>query len=137
MENRPKVGVGVIIIKDGKVLLGKRKNAHGDGTWSFPGGHLEFGESIETCAEREVLEEVGIKIRNLRIGTYTNDVFDKENKHYITLYVIAEHASGEPRAMEPEKCERWEWFEFGKLPKPLFLPLQNLIKQGFRPQKGL
>jgi 8-oxo-dGTP diphosphatase len=42
---RPKVGVGVIIKKDGKVLMGKRKNAHGDGTWSFTGGHLEFGEA--------------------------------------------------------------------------------------------
>ncbi len=46
MENkRPKVGLGVLIFKDGKVLLGKRKGAHGEGTWCPPGGHLEFGET--------------------------------------------------------------------------------------------
>jgi 8-oxo-dGTP diphosphatase len=39
MGDRPKVGVGVCIVKDNKVLLGKRKNSHGDGTWAFPGGH--------------------------------------------------------------------------------------------------
>ena len=55
-EKRPKVGVGVFVFKDGKTLLGKRKNAHGDGTWNPPGGHLEFNESIEQCAQREVLE---------------------------------------------------------------------------------
>ena len=65
MDERPKVGVGVIIIKDGKVLLGKRKNAHGEGSWSFPGGHLEFNEELFDCAKREVLEETGIKIKNL------------------------------------------------------------------------
>ena len=58
MESKcPKVGVGVAVVKDGKVLLGKRKNAHGEGTWSFPGGHLEYKESWEDCAIRETLEE--------------------------------------------------------------------------------
>ncbi|PIN92058.1 hypothetical protein CO154_01270 [Candidatus Pacearchaeota archaeon CG_4_9_14_3_um_filter_31_7] len=52
----PKVGVGVIVIKDNKVLLGKRKNAHGEGSLCFPGGHLEFNEKVEDAAEREVFE---------------------------------------------------------------------------------
>jgi 8-oxo-dGTP diphosphatase len=55
-ENRPKVGIGVFIFKDGKFLMGCRKGTHGAGTWSVPGGHLEFGESFEECAEREALE---------------------------------------------------------------------------------
>jgi 8-oxo-dGTP diphosphatase len=133
ITERPKVGVGVIVLKDRKVLLGKRKNAHGDGTWSFPGGHLEFGESVEACAMRETEEETGIAIKNIRQGTFTNDVFEKEGKHYITLFMLAEHASGVPEVCEPEKCERWEWFAWDKLPSPLFLPIQNLIKQGYKP----
>ena len=61
MDNRPKIGFGVIVIKDNKVLLGKRKNAHGEGFWCFPGGHLEFNEEIGDCAVREVKEETGIE----------------------------------------------------------------------------
>ena len=76
----PKVGVGVIVVRDGKVLAGKRKNAHGDGAWSFPGGHLELNEGVEECAKREVFEETGARVKNLRQGPYTNDVFEKEGK---------------------------------------------------------
>ncbi|MCC7432972.1 NUDIX domain-containing protein [Candidatus Peregrinibacteria bacterium] len=128
MSNRPKVGLGVIVIKDGKVLLGKRKNAHGEGTWCFPGGHLEFGESWEACARREVAEEAGINIKDLKFITATNDIFDQEEKHYITIIMISQYDSGEVKIMEPEKCEGWEWFEWEALPKPLFQPTQNLIK---------
>jgi len=56
MEMRPLIGVASIVIKDKKVLLGKRKNAHGAGTWAFPGGHLEFNDSIENYAKRELFE---------------------------------------------------------------------------------
>lgn len=135
MDNRPKVGIGVFIIRDNKTLLGKRKNSHGDGDWCFPGGHLEFNESWEDCAIRETLEETGLKIKNLRFGTATNDIFKKENKHYITIYMVADYVSGETKIMEPEKCEKWEWFEWDekKLPKSLFVPQQNLLKQNFNP----
>ncbi len=135
MEKRPKVGIGVIVIKDGKVLHGKRKNAHGAGEWCFPGGHLEFGESFEECARRETLEETGIKIKNIRLGTVTNDIFEKEDKHYITVYMVADHESGEAKVMEPEKCERWEWSGWDNPPKPIFLPETNLRKTGFDPFK--
>ena len=135
MNNRPKVGIGVIVIKDRKVLLGKRKNAHGEGSWSFPGGHLEFNESWEECAERETLEETGLKISNVRFVTATNDIFQFEKKHYITLFMIADYKSGELQILEPDKCEKWEWFEWDErtLPDPLFLPIQNLLKQNFVP----
>lgn len=62
MDNRPKVGVGVIVIKNNKVLLGKRKNSHGQGTWCFPGGHLEFNESWKNCAIRETKEETDVNV---------------------------------------------------------------------------
>jgi len=81
--NNVKVGVGVIVIKNKSILLGKRKGSHGAYTWNFPGGHLEYSESIFECAKREVKEEVGIEITNLRQGPYTNDIFMKERKHYI------------------------------------------------------
>ena len=133
MNERPKVGVAVIIIKDNQVLLGKRRNAHGAGTWCFPGGHLEFGETIQDCARREALEETGLVIANLRLTAYTNDMFEAEGKHYVTLFVVAEHNSGEPLGLEPAKCAGWEWFSWDSLPRPLFLPIENLLRQEFHP----
>ena len=87
MKNRPSVGVAVIVIKNGKVLLGKRKGSHGSGSWAFPGGHLEMNESIEACARREVFEETGISIHNIRYAAFTNDIFKEEQKHYESIAV--------------------------------------------------
>lgn len=131
---RPKVGVGVILIREGKILLGKRKNAHGHGSWSFPGGHLEWNESIAQCARREVREETGlINLTNLQYGPYTNDIFVHEHKHYITIFVVANSTKGDPQVMEPEKCETWQWIEWEHFPEPVFLPILNLRKQHFSP----
>lgn len=135
MNDRPTVGVGVCIIKDGQVLLGKRKNAHGEGSWNFPGGHLEFNESWEDCAKRETMEEAGISIKNLRFATATNDIFSVEGKHYITIFMIADYDSGEAKVMEPEKCDGWEWFDWHALPQPLFIPTENFYKSGYNPFK--
>lgn len=131
--NSPQVGVGVIIIKNNKVLLGKRKNSHGEGSWSFPGGHLEFNESWEECAKRETLEETGLDITNIRFAAVTNDIFQLEKKHYITIFMLSDYIGGEPQLKEPEKCEQWEWFDWDdiKLPRPLFLPIENLLKEKF------
>ena len=132
MDKRPLVGVAVIVIKDNRVLLGQRKNAHGAGTWAFPGGHLEFNESIEDCAVREVFEETGIRIKNLRYGPYTNDIFEAEGRHYVTLFLIADYDSGQPAVREPDKCEKWAWAEWPPSLQPQFLPIKNLLKQNFR-----
>jgi 8-oxo-dGTP diphosphatase len=132
-KERPEVGIGVCVIKDGKVLLGKRKNSHGGGSWSFPGGHLEMYETWEDCAKREVLEEADLRIKNTKFAGVTNDFFPEEDKHYVTLFIIAYYDSGELKTMEPEKCSDWNWFSWENLPQPLFRPILNLIKQGFDP----
>ena len=132
-RNRPQIGIAVIIRKGNKVLLGMRKGSHGSGAWSFPGGHLEFGEQIEVCAEREAQEETGALVLVVRRGPFTNDIFDEEHRHYVTLFVVADYVSGDIETREPEKCERWEWFDWKDLPRPLFLPIQNLLKTGFDP----
>lgn len=126
-NNRPKVGLGVYVIKDKKILLLKRKGAHGEGTWSPPGGHLEMGESFIQCAKRETKEEAGIEIKNIKLVGVTNDVFDKE-KHYITIAMTADIKSGKARIMEPDKSSDLDWFDIYKLPRPLFLPVKNFLK---------
>ena len=121
-----RVGVGVLIIRNGKVLMGKRKGSHGPGTWAPPGGHVEFNENPEKTAVRETLEETGLKVSSPKFVAITSDIHKKEKKHYITLYYICKYRSGEAKVMEPEKCEKWGWFEWNKLPKPLFLGIVNL-----------
>lgn len=129
-----RIGVGVIIIKDDKVLLGKRQGSHGSGTWSFPGGHLEFGETPEETALREVDEECGIIISNLRRGPYTNDIFEKENKQYVTLFILADYVSGSAEIKEPDKCLGWEWVSWDYLAKrELFIPIKNLLQEDYNP----
>lgn len=132
----PRVGIGVVVIKDNKILLGKRKGSHGAGSWCFPGGHLDFGETCEGCAIREVKEETGIEIKNITFAVATNDFMPKENKHYITIHMRSDYKSGKVKLLEPDKCERWEWFDLGSLPTPLFLPTNNALKQ-YNPLKNV
>ena len=128
---KPGVGVSCIIIKDNIVLIGKRKSINGDGKWAFPGGHIEIGESFEQCVLREIKEETGlqdIEIIDSKPFAVTNDIYNNE-LHYITLFFRAKCLSGNPENKEPEKCYGWEWVKWNELPTPLFLPIENLLKQ--------
>jgi len=123
---RTKMGVGIILIKDGKILMGRRKSSHGEGRWAPPGGHLEFGETIEACVIRELAEETGVTPLSQKQGPWTNDLM--EARHYVTLWVFVHQFEGTPELLEPHKCEGWEWFGWNNLPKPLFLSIENLVK---------
>lgn len=129
----PRIGVGVIILQQTKILLGQRIGAHGAHTWSFPGGHLEFNESWEDCAIREVREETGLDITDVHFAAVTNDRFLNENRHYVTIFMITNQCHGQVAVMEPDKCLGWDWFSWDALPEPLFLPIQHLIAQGYNP----
>lgn len=126
-----RVGVAAIIRREGRLLMGKRKGAHGASSWAFPGGHLEWHETVAQCAARELQEETGLVIypTSFKQLTFTNDIFSVDDKHYITLYMEAAWNDGEARIMEPAKCEEWGWFS--SPPEPLFLPVQNLLETGF------
>lgn len=133
MKNVVRVGTGVIVKKDNKILIGKRIGRHGENTWGFPGGHLEMYESLEEAAIREVLEETGLIVENIKVLTITNDIFKEEEKHYITIYLSCDYKGGEPRVLEPDKFLEWIWCEWDNMPEPLFLPIINLKKAGFSP----
>ena len=123
MSNKAvQVGIGVIVIKNKKVLVGKRKGSHAAGCYSFPGGHLDFGENWNECSLRELSEECGqgMKVRMRKFGNkdeffVTNDVMDDCGKHYVTIFMVADWLEGEPVNMEPHKCEGWEWIDYDQL----------------------
>jgi len=113
------------VLQHDQVLLGLRRGAHGAGTWSPPGGHLEFGEDPEACVRREAREEAGIELETCEFVGVTNDVFESERRHYVTLFFKATQFSGVPSVREPEKCDAWQWWPWASLPANLFLPLVN------------
>jgi 8-oxo-dGTP diphosphatase len=135
LTSPPRVGagVGVLVGRGDRVLLGKRVGSHGAGTWSAPGGRLEYGESFEACARRELREETGLELGPITCGPTTNDVFLEAGEQYVTVFVIAREASGTLENCEPHKCEGWSWFAWQALPEPLFPPLQSLLETGFTP----
>jgi 8-oxo-dGTP diphosphatase len=127
-----RIGVGVFVLKDGKFLVGRRLGAHGADSWSVPGGKLDFGETPEQTAAREVLEETGLQITNVRFGAYTNDILPEDGLHFVTLWMVSDWQAGEPTVTEPDKFVDLTWTDFGTLPAPLFQPFwEHLFQSQF------
>lgn len=123
----PRVGVALIVRRGRDVLLIRRAGVHGHGTWSTPGGHLDPGELPETCARREAREETGVEVGDIRFRAITNDLFESERRHYITIWMEGEFVSNEPAVRAPHEMSDVRWFDIEALPQPLFLSLANLV----------
>lgn len=144
MTNITKVGIGLAVLREVyndntfshfEVLMGKRKGSHGEGEWSFPGGHLDYLESFEDTAIRELAEEVGsdFEVENFRVVSVIN-LTEYDPKHYIDIGMSCWWVTGDPVTMEPEKCEGWEWFHIDELPSPRFATIDRILqgcKNGF------
>ena len=137
MEEKKKkmgVGVGVMILKDNKVLLGKRHEdpekasslLNGAGTWTMPGGKLEFGESFEEGAKRETMEETGITLKNVDVICINNDMV--ETAHFVTIGLFSDDFEGEPQVMEPDEITEWRWFDLKNLPSPIYFPSAKVLE---------
>ncbi|MFH1608640.1 MAG: NUDIX domain-containing protein [Patescibacteria group bacterium] len=127
-DKRPRGAVGVMVFKNGKILMGKRRDTatHGAGEYSFPGGKIELGESFFKALTRETLEEAGVNIKNIKFSCVTN-MEKHKGHHYVLVNFTAEWESGEPRSLFNEKIGEWNWFDLENLPSPLFYPTEVLI----------
>jgi 8-oxo-dGTP diphosphatase len=126
----PGVGTGTVIVKNGLILLLKRAGAHGSGTWAIPGGWLDKGETPREGAARECEEEIGCKVKIYEDLFWTNELFEEDDIHSLTLLMAGYITEGEPRIMEPEKCTAIEWVPTMEVLKmrnrgELFLPLAD------------
>jgi 8-oxo-dGTP diphosphatase len=124
-------------MRAGRILLMRRQRSHGAGSWSTPGGHLDFGESPEACAIRETEEETGLTVERPELFAITNDVFVEEGRHYVTLWMRAGAAHGEPAVRDRAEVADVGWFDPDALPAPLFLSFANLVAGRALPVEGV
>lgn len=132
---KPGVGVGVMVIENNKILLGLRNpnkekassELQGQGTWTMPGGKVEFMEKLVDAAKRELEEETSLKATKLDILCISDDMTD--TAHYVTVGFIVKEYSGEVKIMEPETIIDWKWFDLNELPENLYKPSQKCIEK--------
>lgn len=130
--SRPKVGFGVMLLKNNNVLLGKRhddpikagSDLHGEGTWTMPGGKLEYKDKLIEGAIKEVKEETGILLRKAEVVS-DNIVHDN---HYVTIGFLATEFEGEAKAMEPDEIVEWKWFDIADLPDKVYPASRQLLE---------
>ncbi len=115
----PGFGVGLVILRDGKILLYKRMRPPEAGYWNIVGGKVDHMEPAEEAARREAEEETGLEIGHIeRIGL-TEQIIAADRQHWISLLYIARDVTGEPQLTEPDKLSDFGWFGLADLPEPL------------------
>lgn len=117
---KAKVACVVIIVRDNYILMGRRKGGTGAGTFALPTGKVKQYELLEECAKREVMEETGLNVDELRLISVCDTVEKQLDRHNITFGFLAGSVYGEPSLREPQRCEGWDWYSLSDLPTPLF-----------------
>lgn len=126
-KSEVRVSVSVLVYKNNQLLLERRQYTHGANTWGPPTGHMDFGETPEQTATRETREETGVTIDNITFLTLTNDVFQGDNYHIITVWMEATYQAGEAKVLAKDEEDSVGWFTWDNLPTPLYLPFANLL----------
>lgn len=131
LKQNIKVSIGILVLKDNRILFGLTK----DKKYILPVGHLEYMESFEKCAKREISEECGIKIKNIKLQFVSNT--DRYTpKHYVHIGLQAEWSSGEPKVLEPGGITEWKWIPVDNVPDNLS-PGAGLTIKAFREGKDM
>ena len=132
-----RVGIGVMVFRDGKLLLGHRCDKGADtggiyqpGSWCLPGGKQEFGETMFEGAAREVKEETDLDVEDLYLLGAADSI--RSDRHYVTLHIVAGSCRGEAKVTEPDKQDKWKWFELDHLPENLYDPSRLFIDEYLR-----
>lgn len=137
MKQYPRAGVGVMVIRNNKILLGLRHSdpekadseLHGEGTWSMPGGKVDWHQTIEESARRELLEETSLMAKKLKLISVTDEIV--YDNHFVTNGFICTEFEGNVRVMEPDEIVEWRWFSLSDLPEKVFPPCVKIIKNFF------
>ena len=130
-------GVGVMILNEkNQLLLGLRNDdekkadteLHLEGTWTMPGGKIEYGETFEQAGIREVEEETSLKIEERDITPICVQTDKNEYAHFVTIGLLAKKFSGEVKTMEPDEIVEWKWFDLNDLPMNMYFPSKKFLE---------
>ncbi|WP_093882881.1 NUDIX hydrolase [Syntrophus gentianae] len=107
----PRVGVGAIVVREGRILLVKRAAEPNRGLWAIPGGSLKLGETLKEGAEREVLEETGIVVE-AKHPVYAFDLLERDQEgsfrfHFVIVDMLADYIRGDLKAADDALDARW------------------------------
>lgn len=128
-RHHPRVGVGVLLVDSrDRVLLTLRARPPEAGCWSIVGGKVDFLETLEQCAIREALEEVGVEIDLVRLLCVTDHCLPQEDQHWVSPAYLGRILGGHARNCEPEKTLEVRWFALGELPSNLTITARNAIR---------
>jgi 8-oxo-dGTP diphosphatase len=123
----PGVGVGLVIMRDGRVLLCRRMKAPEAGYWSIPGGKVDHLETSLAAARREAKEETGLEIGEVEFLCHSEFIDPEGRHHWISLIFVTRDTQGEPALTEPDKLSAIGWFDPEKLPAPLSAFAQDAL----------
>lgn len=132
-EQRTKFSIRAMIINgQGQVLLGLKNRGFHQNSWIFPGGQMDFGETIAQCAVREVWEESGL---NVKVEGLI-DVVSETNvdKHVVFINLLA-HGEGYPEVKEPQEIIEWKWYPADQLPENTTISARNAVSKFLKGQK--
>jgi mutator protein MutT len=116
------VGVGAIILDaHGRLFLAQRgpKAKNEQGLWEFPGGSVEFGETLAQALQRAMYEEYGIEVSVGELIDVVDHILPQEHQHWVSPTFICRITSGDPYIREPEKCTEIGWFNVDQMPNEL------------------
>ncbi|MBL8049642.1 MAG: NUDIX hydrolase [Anaerolineales bacterium] len=126
-SKHPVLGVGIILLRNNKVLLGRRLGPRNPGEFGLPGGFLEKMETFEGCARRELDEETGLN--GFDLYPVSSVRWGEGQDYYFDFIFCAESLVGEPVVKEKDRTESWDWFEINNLPAPLYQPTRLALEK--------
>ncbi|MVA70305.1 NUDIX domain-containing protein [Agrobacterium vitis] len=115
----PGFGVGLAIVRDGKLLLYKRMRPPEAGFWNIVGGKVDVLEPAEQAARREAEEETGLTIGSVEFVSVSEQIIAADRQHWVSLLYKTSDISGEATLTEPDKLSDFGWFALDDLPQPL------------------